>query len=183
MKQNNLEECFYTDSDVMVLTNLDNHIFNKTSYSKPSDQENYRWSYSGHTSYWKIEDLDKFCDFCIEIYKTKTDLIPKIEYHKTSGKLGGICDMTLLYLYGKDKDFDNICDINNNSCFDHQICSGDNVNRNEYEVFNGIKKLEKKDDNLYFKHKEHGSIKANSLHFQGGYKSYVNQIKNLLLNK
>ncbi len=133
-----IEKCYYTDSDVMLYDNLttvfENYKEYDATYTLTESQENYRWAASACCSYWKRETLNKFCDFVLETYSTdkiKT-LEEKWNYHQTNNILGGICDMTLLYLFSREINFYSLSKVKNGKAFDHNICVSENYFPNEY---------------------------------------------------
>ncbi len=64
------------------------------------DFDSFYWSGSGHVSFISKDFLEDFCAFVIHTYKDDFFLLQqKIDYHIKNNINGGICDMTLLYLY------------------------------------------------------------------------------------
>ena len=74
MINSKLDFVFACDSDLMIFEDLSKYINIYKKYLAGicmcEYQENYRWSASGHISFWTLEGIIKFCDFLIEYYTT-----------------------------------------------------------------------------------------------------------------
>src|SRR6185312_5570076 len=105
MNQQNIDVCYYSDSDVMIYDDLgvvyQQYKDYDAVYTLPQNQDDYRWVASACCSYWKKQTINEFCEFIIESYtgKGKELLDEKWKYHVDNNIAGGICDMTLLYLF------------------------------------------------------------------------------------
>lgn len=180
MKENNLDTCFYTDSDVLVYANINEKFKDKkqTYYSKLlGEEKNYGWCMSAHTSFWTIDTLEKFCLFCLDMYKNNiSKLEEKYNYHKQNNIAGGICDMTLFYLFSLEHEIGNICDSDIfGGNFDHCVNISYGSYYGEYKC-NGIKIIQNIDGKLYFvKNKNDEKVLINSIHFQGGAKHLMSR--------
>ena len=107
MIQQDICECIMLDSDLCSFVSYLKLDFVQSgfdaAYSIPEKQEPFVWAGSPHMSYWKVEGLKQFLEFIEDSYKNNIELLErKYQYHKESGKDGGICDMTLLYLWMKN---------------------------------------------------------------------------------
>ncbi len=160
MEENNIGVCYYSDSDVMIYDNVSRVYLQYAGYDaafvETESQENYRWAASACCSYWKMETLGKFCDFILQIYSSgeKTPLDEKWEYHTKNNIPGGICDMTLLYLFSKNINFYPLSKVQDNLAFDGNILVPDNYFNDEYEMIvttdgRTIKKISWKDGMPY----------------------------------
>ncbi len=169
MKENNLESCFYADSDVLIFANL---------LAEQSKFENYQLALSegtcGHNSFWNSFDaINNFCNFTKDVYsenniETYSKLIDFWTKYKLSKKSGGICDMTLLMFY-KEKYptlVGETANIINGSTYDHNL-SSKNQNNTIYNNILGIKKVVWKDNLPYVKDDTNILIRFNTLHLQG----------------
>lgn len=157
VSQNNIPVCYYSDSDVMIFANMNDVYKNYESfdavYTLPEYQDNFRWTASGCCSFWKSETLQKFSKFIIEAYsdKGKTLLLEKWNYHQVNLVPGGVCDMTLLFLFSKTIRFFSLSKEKNNIAFDQNYIDAENYYKNEFElVYDNIantkvKKIEWKD--------------------------------------
>lgn len=192
--QENFSSIFTTDCDIMYYCSIDeeskkfsNYLFSIAAKS------------SGHTVF--INDINVLDDYCLLIekfYDSKKEknlnlniksfdmdfyfqqAITNYNIRRQFNLPGGICDMTF---WGKLKEIyhagavGEVCDIINDSSFDHTISECDG-----YEMDNNIKKIKFINNVPYcyntFLKKD---IKFNSIHFQGyhmkslmeRYKTYV----------
>lgn len=110
MKSNNLKKAFVLDTDVLFYPDSTNceRFFATTdvSYFISKDDSKFQWSAGPGTSYWTYDAIDSFCEFLISNYINPAlleRLKEKWEFHKQNNEPGGICDMTLFYLFYKDK--------------------------------------------------------------------------------
>jgi hypothetical protein len=148
--QENIEVCYYTDSDVMIYGDLavvyGNYKDYEATYTLTELQGNYRWAASGCCSYWKAETLTLFCNFILETYSTEKikTLEEKWTYHQANKIAGGICDMTLLYLFSQRINFYSLSKIKNVEVFDHNMLTSENYYPNEYEMEGNGNRLIKK---------------------------------------
>jgi len=185
MIENKLDYVFACDSDLMIYANLYEDISLYKNYlacfCSTHYQENFRWSASGHISFWTLEGIKKFCAFIEEYYTTDkiNILFQKVNYHNSNNVPGGICDMTLLYLfYLENKDhIKNLLIVDNDHAFDDNINVSENYYKDEYE-FNLTKKVK----NIKFINKKpycnnlilNKDINFKVLHFQNGAKNIIN---------
>jgi hypothetical protein len=182
MKNNNINEAWMLDSDVISFGNfskkyskyLQNSI---AAISIPQRQTDYRWAAFGHNSYWTIEGITSFTDFCIETYsKNLSVLKEKYAWHVKNNIPGGVCEMTLLYLWAKGKtDVFNTAHVYDGMTVDNCITLSENFDDNEYPVTSGgIKHIKFKEDVPYSFNKKIGKdIAFLSLHCQGLSKKYM----------
>jgi putative methyltransferase (TIGR04325 family) len=144
MNKNKIDVCYYSDSDVMIYDDLSKtYPFYKdfdAAYTMTEYQENFRWSASACCSFWKRETINKFCDFIIELYSTSKieKLKAKWNYHQQNNIAGGICDMTLLYLFTEEINFYPLSKVMKDFCFDQNMKDDENYFKNEYK-FTGNK--------------------------------------------
>ncbi len=145
MKQNNLERIVHLDSDVMVYMNLNKLVIDEltkyqASYHVPNQEySGMRWIAVPHISFWTRAALQSFCDFIINQYTSGIEeLKSKWEWHKISKVGGGICDMTLLYLYyiKNTERIGNLAPTNevDGFVFDLNINSGENYFQDEFKT-------------------------------------------------
>jgi len=151
MKKNDIKQAFLLDSDVMTFSNysiqlapilFDNYI---ASLMTCENQDNFRWASSCHFSYWTLEGLENFTSFCIEAYHNKTireQLESKWKWHNDHNKLGGVSEMTLLYLWSKDNPrVSNSSKVASDMTIDHSINTSTNYLEDEYQMQLGVKKI------------------------------------------
>ena len=165
MKKNKLKKILYIDSDLLLYDNMST-IINKyyDSYDLCScipkkEYSDLVWTASGHLSLWSYTALNDFCEFIINLYTNQIDLIKKKwQWHLDNNITGGICDMTLIYLFQyqtqlKSGNFLEVVD--NRFSFDYILKSSTGEFDNEYDMENSfilgdvIKKVSFKDGYPY----------------------------------
>jgi hypothetical protein len=173
MKLNDIKECFYLDSDVLLFTNAKDE-------AKKFEQFDLTLIHKccGNSSYIKYEGLRDVCKFIYTTYseKTKFDYC-KIKSHydvmQDFDMYGGVCDMTLLQYYARYKNPARVGEmmyIIDGSTYDHCIDQQDN----NYEMLNGIKNIMIRDGRPYCKQlSTDKQIRFNTLHFQGTSKRLI----------
>lgn len=188
MEQYGVKTVFYCDSDVLLYTNVDQFFPSdvEVSYSLPEDQPEFRWSASAHVSIFSYEKLKALWNFMLNTYVHKTEtyrqLKNKYKHHLATQSPGGVCDMTLLYLFAQKNDVLPICKVVDGMTFDHNINSSENLLKSEYEMRQvagpygpmTIKDVKFSDGFPYCLNLDKDqNVKFNSLHFQGGAKSLM----------
>lgn len=180
MKEKRFKSVMMLDSDVLSFCNYSELGFQNyvCALSMPKYQDEYRWSYSPHCSYWTENSLTDFIEFCLFTYSNNGDILKqKYEWQVKNRLPGGICDMTLLYLWGKDKqNFLNTAIIFNESVIDHNIQSSENYEKNEYRFRKVLRIKEirriKKEYKLYNNEKKK-YVKLYAIHCQGSAKELM----------
>jgi hypothetical protein len=189
MKREKLRSVLHIDSDVMIYDNvpmLFKNMVNRYSSGYCIAQqryEEYKWDASAHTSFWKLEALEKFCLFILDEYQNKTDeLRKKWNWHHEQHIAGGICDMNLLYLFYLQNE-DSVINLTavtaDDITFDNNINNSSNLYPEEYRMgksllFFKVKQLEMINfkpvgENLVLGKK----VRFGSLHFQGEAKNLM----------
>jgi len=153
MMKYGIPNVYYSDSDVMIyddLSSLYEHNYKnfEVCYTLPAYQDNYRWTASACCSYWSLKSIKAFCDFIFHCYD-KTG-IKKLEekwnYHLQNNISGGVCDMTLLYLFHDKLNFQSLSAEYKGIAFDQNFTDGENYLKEEYEREPGfglqVKKIE-----------------------------------------
>lgn len=170
MRQHNIEKCIILDSDVLVWCN-----FEELDYLKSADAameiperqnieilpfpNELRCAACIGMGMMTIETISDFNDYCIDVYSHhKEKLLEKWNVHLEYGLPGGVCEMSLLYLWWKDR-MEKFRIVNLGMKYDHVYpCVVVNTKGESYEV--GVK----------FKTVEKYSLKGNCLvSFQNGY--------------
>ncbi len=188
MTKNNLNQCFYMDSDVMVYANLSEEVkkfkeFDITLSKNPSSQ-----TLCAHCTFINNREvLNDFCHFLIKAY-TEPSLfqIMESQYHqcRQNNLPGGACDMVAFREYEK-MNYAKIgltSIIRDNSIYDHSISRSDG-----FEMNNGMKNIYFQDNQPYCKTTDSGKpIRFSVLHFQGATKKHISRfftgVKNLNFN-
>ena len=183
MKANHLDWICATDSDFMLYDNVSDFLStilkgnnHAAGYCvQEQDFDSFLWCASGHISFVSKDFLESFCEFVITTYSTNFSLLQrKIECHVQNNINGGICDMTLLYLYyiENKNDVFNLLVPFNGVVFDNKIDYGTNFIVDEYHTKNdGFKAIEMIQGKPYVLSKKNKSIQFVGLHFQGSAKS------------
>lgn len=141
MLKHNVQLVYYTDSDVMIYDDLQKIHTSYYSgfdvcYTMPADQENYRWTASACCSFWTLKAIKAFTDFIFHCYDAAgiKKLEEKWNYHMKNGINGGVCDMTLLYLFHDKLNFCSLSTVTNGITFDQNFTDSENYYRNEYAI-------------------------------------------------
>ena len=104
MKKKGLSDCVMMDSDVCLYEKVTKELFTNTdlAISIPEQKTKYTMSASAHFSYWTLEAMEEMLNYLMFAYKNKLpEIYEKWEWHTKTNSPGGICDMTLLYLFAK----------------------------------------------------------------------------------
>jgi hypothetical protein len=106
------------------------------AYTITADQTDLRYSASGCCSYWKNDTLQKLKAFILDCYTSPIPeaLTAKWARHLEVGKPGGVCDMTILYLFSKEIKFFELSKVVEGKCFDQNMLVGENYLPDEYET-------------------------------------------------
>jgi len=172
VKENNIDKFLYSDTDAIFLKLLDfENILGKehSILCKPAEQDKFDDIAAAHFSIWSRAGLENFCDFVLSVYANNIQIIePKWHWHISTATGGGICDMTLLYHWYKNKK--SLLDYYNGGVFDRTIGISHNNYKNEFVTKDGIKKLKRKDSIVYGTNNKGEEIEFYGVHFQGANK-------------
>ena len=197
MKNQKATVSFHADSDLLIYSDLSSVWQNFSNYKycvmKPEErpQDKYRWSASGHSSFWTYEGICEFCDFLIDEYESperQNQLMEKWKYHLDNNKPGGICDMTLIWRFVKHKGEQHVgmlSDVHQESTFDNNISDPNNRKVNEYEMDSrhNIKKITFDKNQPYGYNKYYNkNIKFHTLHLQGSKKTLIKNFEKQILD-
>ena len=193
-----LSRVFYTDSDCAILCDVSELLWHhptlRVGYSKQlkkQEDDKFHMTNCMHNSVLTLDMCDRYVQLCFDIYKTRTKyhlIADKWEHHQKV-MCGGVCDMTLWFLYETEKGVgaDVVFDMNDPLFMNGEKCVFDhNVNdaygykgRDTYNMhYDGnvnrwcdTKRIVKKDGKLYASVKEDGElVRLLSVHYQGGAK-------------
>jgi hypothetical protein len=164
-KRSDVQALFCADSDVLIYSNLQD-IMARFGIFDVSLSLNS----CAHASYWTIEALRAFCEFVTKAYTSDAAALEDMyRDYKATGNPGGICDMTLLNMFGRNADIQVIetTDIIEGAAFDHNLnCISDGPNH--YVSHFGAKKLLWRNDLPYGQLQEDSTlVRFDILHFQG----------------
>jgi hypothetical protein len=182
MTEHGLNSIFHMDSDVLMFDDV--RAFERQHLSPsgisagihmPASQPGLRMSYGGHTSYWTRSALDSFCEYLVNVYDAMpTQAGEKWDWHRTTGVPGGVCDMTMLYLWAQGRKLANFAEPIGEAVFDYNINSAENAYPDEYQTYFGKKKIFFRDGRPYGRLRKDGkAIRFRSLHFQGAAKTQM----------
>lgn len=180
-KQNEIERFLMLDSDLLAFVNFSKLDFSNyiAGFSIPKNQDHYNWTASPHCSYWTLEGIKCFLDFLTDKYTNGIDqLKSKWNYHKDNKIKGGICDMTLLYLWSLSQEKNKILNtarIYDGTVFDHflSVSEGYEIGAFLVRKFCNIKHLKFDEGKAYFKTKDGQWVKTYTIHAQGKSKIYI----------
>jgi len=143
MIRNEIDVIVHLDSDVLLYNTSElefRHNIDETicAYHIPDQSyQDMKWFASGHCSFWTRDGLGRFCLFILEKYRHHlAELKKKWDWHQDTKMEGGICDMTLLYLFYKEnhKIIQNNAKSDKGFTYDMNINTADNFYSNEYET-------------------------------------------------
>lgn len=152
-KKNNINHFMHCDSDLILLDEIDSSILDRlkcfdAAVMVPTSQKQFRYTASPHISYWSLTGLKCFIEFFINAYRyLDVRLVDKYNHHRVNHIPGGICDMTLLYLFYQDNNkVCNLFDFDDNIVFDFNVSlieNGKFIHRSffsmkKYHIENGI---------------------------------------------
>ena len=183
-KKRGIDEFVMLDTDCFAFVNFSELGFEgyDVGLSIPKDQSNYLWTASPHGSYWTLNALEKFLKFLEWQYTENiAELEEKWKYHTDHGILGGICDMTLLYLWCISEKGLKILYTGQEykgGVFDHFVSGAEGYEKNEYIVDHFLKLKHYKIENsvAYFQRMDGSWVRAYTIHTQGRSKEYINAI-------
>lgn len=182
-RANSLTDIWIIDSDVMIFTDLKAiskkgrwlDMYDACLSIPKQDYSNYDWAASPHTSWWKLEGLKNFTEFILDTYTNNISILEeKYNFNKTITSKGGVCDMTLLYLWSLDKKIFNFSDqMVEGFYIDHNINQKNILHNIEVKMKYGIKKINYDKQSVTITTKDGNEIKVASLHFQGRAKKFM----------
>lgn len=189
---------FYSDSDCAILCDVSELLWQhptlRVGYSKQlkkQEDDKFHMTNCMHNSVLTLDMCNRYVQLCFDIYKTraKYHLIADKWQHHQKVMCGGVCDMTLWFLYETEKgvcanavfDMNEPLFMNGEKCvFDHNVNDAYGYNgRDTYNMhYDGnvnrwcdTKRIVKKDGKLYASVKEDGElVRLLSVHYQGGAK-------------
>jgi hypothetical protein len=187
MRRGRVQSVLYLDSDVLLYSSLDeirrnysNTMADCALMVPKQDHNSFAWCASGHISFWTIDLLEEFCAFCLDsIRKDEYQQLynQKWNWHLTSQTPGGICDMTTLYLFWREREarITNLATNQKGNVFDLAVGNGANYCEDEYVKRSGKKEIRYIDGHPYFRRNDEtrNLVRAHALHFQGAAKQYI----------
>ena len=185
VKKMGIDQFFIMDSDVLLGSTgkngeqlLDKVLSSDVALCWSENQSNMSWSASPHFSFWRAESLQSFIGYLIDVYKNNDEkLQKKNEWHIKNKVDGGICDMTLLYLWINDseKKAINFCSKDNTDLGVENILRRKEEER--YIINDGLEKICFIDGIPCFQRSDNREfIPAFVIHAQGDCKRYMGML-------
>ena len=150
MKSEGIDQVFLLDGDVVTFADYAHDVVPVlpseccAALMMLQDQDSFAWATSLHFSYWTLDALTDFTSFCIEAYRDpgiRSKLEAKYRWHVENQQPGGICEMTLLYLW-RERHANriwNLAKVWNEMVGDLSIVTSANYVEHEYEMRGGFK--------------------------------------------
>ncbi len=184
MNEKNVKKVFMIESDVVSFANYSREVYPSlpddciSALTMTKRQDISVWAASTHVSYWTINALEDFTNFCINAYSNeniKEKLISKYQWHIKNKMPGGITEMTLLYLWSeKNPKVFNLCRVINDMTIDLAAYRSENYFQDEYQMKHCFKRFIFKNGIPYGYNKIlKKEIKFVSIHCQGWSKSIM----------
>jgi hypothetical protein len=184
MEARDLERALHLDSDFLLYGSMEemarSHFVGAggAGFSIPHQaHESLVWAASGHVGLFTVEALRRFCDFALATF-TEEYWLSQYRYkwkHHGVDRPGGVCDMTTLYLFCREhpEGVVNLAVERSGAVFDHTFSLGANHREDEYQLRNGIKRVELGRGRLIIFRKDGRPVRALGLHFQGINKLHI----------
>lgn len=194
LRRNHYSECVIMDSDVLVYLNFlkyDRFLHCDAALEICGDQDisslprpnGLRMCAIAGVAYFTLEALTDFNDYCIDVYENHRDLLmPKYEAHQKYNLAGGVCEMTLLYLWTRTRkpgSVLNLMEEYDGFVFNGPVGTDENLLPGEFRVskITLIKKFRFKNGIPYFFRTDGNQpVASYSLHFGGADKIYLKSI-------
>lgn len=179
MEKEEVDRVFLCENDVLLFANISEvlHEITGSALSIPEQLHELDWCVSGHAALWTLEDISRFCKFSLDFYQNQLHrLQKKWKWHQSTGTPGGICDMTLLYLFWKENNYiRNLNAVIGEGFFDHNISDDKNEFLGEYaRDWLRIKKIRSRKGYFEAYNKKLNKwVKCHSLHFSGSAKRFL----------
>lgn len=186
MKFHNLDKVVMLDSDVLTFVKFDTErtiLESDISAEWQSEQLNYKWSVNPSVFAISIEAMRDFIDFLCDAYVNPSSLEAlkqKWKYHQENNIPGGICDMTLLYIWINDGNtkakfrINNNAEIHDDAVYDLnlQVSANSELNQFKFDRIIRLKIVKFVHHQPYFLCQSDGRlVQAKTLHFLGGAKT------------
>lgn len=188
MKLKGIPFAFYADSDVAVLEDITKTYEEferpEIAYSIPHNDDPYYMVGCGHSSFWSLNGISRVCDYIFDSYRDEKKLNvlkDKWRHHQEGNVPGGVCDMTVLYMFSQENEVFRTNKVFNSATFDHCVTISENYTVDEFVMEGPIKKIGF-DKNSFFGLSKSGQepIRFRGIHCQGSSKPLMMQIESLL---
>lgn len=183
MQANNLMFVASTDSDMMVYCNMTEEEAKLPrdyllACCIPEYQPPYRWNASTETCFFTWWGACDMCDFLHQTYTTpegRAKVKSKWDWHVANNKPGGVCDLTLLYLFVESRNRDKIVNLTpvittaEHGTFSHKISGDENSRQGEYRMAGRLKEIQWRGGIPYGFNVRLGEwVRFKDIHLQGG---------------
>ena len=124
-------------------------------------------------------------NFMFECYrdeKRRSRLEEKLKWHIENKNPGGVCDMTIFYLYSVENIVFPLNKQINGAVFEQNINDSENFIRNEYKMEDGRKMLHFEDGNFFGTTSNNERVRFRTLHCQGNAKGIMSEIQRSIEN-
>lgn len=181
---NSIDKFVYLDSDILTYVDFSSvevlHTVD-SGMSVPMEQSHYGWVANCGISLWNRKSVASFLNYCIDTYENHLDMLQeKWNYHVDNQIPGGICDMTLQYLWYKNEEICkklNLVDTEENpqGVMDFNVNLATNCYKNEYcmNKLIQIKKLKFIDQVPFLISQKGAQVRVLAIHFLGPAKQYM----------
>ena len=189
MQKHAVDSVIYMDSDVVTYVSSSAFVGRYMAAEKSCGymvarqvHDSFVWAASPHISFWTQESLKRFCEFSIQSFSQPAGLEQyrrKCAWHQTQNEIGGICDMTTLYLFWRENQstVENLAVAHQGHVLDHNMNSGGNYSEGEYALDERtqIKQVKFSQGKPVFQRTESPFeyVVADALHFQGYAKKFI----------
>ena len=184
IKELEIDKFIYLDSDILTYVNfseLEELESIDCGMSVPKEQSKYGWVANCGISLWNRKSLSLFLQYCIDVYENHIEILAeKWKYHTENQVSGGICDMTLQYLWYKNDgscEKINLVDRENGlaGVMDFNVNLSTNCYKNEYRMNRiiQIKKIQIENNQAFLFDKAGKKVCVLAIHFLGPAKQYM----------
>lgn len=181
MKKKEINSCIMMDSDVLLYKKINCQMFEDIDIACtiPNQKYEYSWVASPHYSFWTQKSLLDFIGFCISMYKENIHVLKrKWNWNRENNIPGGICDMSLLYLYIQQTHFRVLnLSLLQDGAWDDSLSSSQ-IGDMCYKMSScwKIKRILKVKDDLYFESVDEVMMPVNIIHAQGDKKKFISAL-------
>lgn len=185
MQTTGLKVISNTDSDMMIYCDMtteeqklpENYLL---ACCIPEYQPTFRWNASTEISFITLEGICEVCEFLHRVYTTPAWLAKiksKWDWHVENKLHGGVCDMTLMWLFVQDRERERIVNLTppiaspEGGTFSHKISGDENSIQGEYRMSGRLKEIEWHGGKPYgYNLRLNTWVRFKTIHLQGGNK-------------
>lgn len=173
MEKYSILKCIMLDSDILLekkITDIASIANSDVAFSVPSSQKKYDWVASPHVFVCTYQLLCEFIEFIIDTYTNNIEILKqKYKFHLKNNIKGGICDMTLMFLWSQKVKYTNLYNCSE-LFFDHTLQEKQGM---KFDKVLNMKKIYRLDGNLGFLDEQGSFVCTAIMHFQGSTKSVM----------